>query len=159
MLLLLFQLADERYGLKANQIVEVAPLVRLKVIPHTADYIAGLFDYRGLPVPVIDLCRLGSERTCKVCMTTRIIMVNYEIENGRKQILGLLAEQVTETVKYDPKTLIASDISITEAPWLGDLIKDSEGMLRLIKIDGLLPKTMQTSLFNAEPEPIPALAK
>ncbi len=159
MLLLLFHIAHERYGLKAGQVVEVAPLVCLKTIPQTPDYIAGLFDYRGQPVPVIDLCRLVSKQTCKVCMTTRIIIVNYGSDNGRKQILGLLAEQVTETVKHDPAALITPDISITEASWLGELVKDGEGMLRLIEIDGLLPKTLQTSLFGVEPEPISTFAK
>ncbi|NOZ38416.1 MAG: purine-binding chemotaxis protein CheW [Gammaproteobacteria bacterium] len=150
MLLLLFRVGDERYGLEASQIVEVVPLVCLKMIPQSPDYIAGLFDYRGRPVPVIDLCRLGSERSCKVCMTSRIIMLNYGVENGPRRILGLLAEQVTETVKRDPAALISSDISITAAPWLGDLVKDSEGMLQLIDVDGLLSKTVQTSLFSAE---------
>ncbi len=149
MLLLLFQIGDERYGLDASQVVEVAPLVCLKMIPQAPDYVAGLFDYRGRPVPVIDLCRLGSEQTCKVCMTTRIIMVNYGQDNGHRRILGLLAEQVTETVKQDPEALISSGISIAEAPWLGDLVKDSEGMLQLIEIGGLLPKAVRTSLFSA----------
>ncbi|VAX12825.1 hypothetical protein MNBD_GAMMA24-1815 [hydrothermal vent metagenome] len=149
MLLLLFRVGDERYGLEASQVVEVAPLVCLKMIPQTPDYIAGLFDYRGCPVPVIDLCRLSSEQSCKVCMTSRIIIVNYGAENGQRKILGLLAEQVTETVKQDPAALISSDISITAAPWLGDFVKDSEGMLQLIDVDGLLPKMLRTSLFSA----------
>lgn len=159
MLLLLFHIADERYGIKASQIVEVAPFVCLKTIPQTPDYIAGLFDYRGHPVPVIDLCHLVSKRSCKVCMTTRIIIVNYGSANGRKQILGLLAEQVTETVKRNPAALITPDISITEASWLGELVKDAEGMLRLIKIEKLLPKTLQTSFFGVESEPISTFAK
>lgn len=149
MLLLLFRIGDERYGLDASQVVEVVPLVCLKRIPQVPGYIAGLFDYRGLPVPVIDFCHLGGEQTCKLCMTTRIIMVNYGQDTGHRQMLGLLAEQVTETVKQDPKALITSDLSIGEAPWLGDRVKDSEGMLQLIDIGGLLPKTVQTSLFNA----------
>ncbi len=149
MLLLLFRVGEERYGLNASQVVEVAPLVCLKRIPQAPDYIAGLFDYRGQPVPVIDLCRLVSKQTCKRYMTTRIIMLDYKQDNGQRRILGLLAEQVTEAVKQDPKALRSSDISIGEAPWLGDLVKDSEGMLQLIEIRGLLPKVAQTSLFSA----------
>ncbi len=150
MLLLLFRIGAERYALEASQVVEVAPLVCLKMIPQAPDYIAGLFDYRGHPVPVIDLCRLGSGEACRDCLTSRIIMLNYGSDNGRRQMLGLLAEQVTETVKQDPAALISSGISIADAPWLGDLVKDSEGMLQLIKIDALLPAPLRTSLFNVE---------
>lgn len=151
MLLLLFRIGNERYGLDASQVVEVAPLVCLKMIPQAPDYIAGLFDYRGRPVPVIDLCRLGNKQTCKSRMTTRIIMVDYGQDNSHRRVLGLLAEQVTETVKQDPKALISSSTSIAAMPWLGDFIKDSEGLLQLIEIAGLLPKTLQASLFSAEP--------
>ncbi len=149
MLLLLFRIGEERYGLNASQVVEVAPQVCLKKIPQAPNYIAGLFDYRGLPVPVIDLCQLVNTQTCKRRMTTRIILLNYKQDNGSQQILGLLAEQVTETVKQDPKSLLSSELSIGEAPWLGDLVKDEQGLLQLINVDGLLPKAGQASLFSA----------
>ena len=149
MLLLLFRIGKERYGLNASQVVEVAPQVCLKKIPQAPDYIAGLFDYRGQPVPVIDLCQLVNTQSCKRSMTTRIILLDYKQDNGQRRTLGLLAEQVTETVKQDSKALISPELSIGEAPWLGELLKDSEGMLQLIDVNGLLPTAGQTSLFCA----------
>jgi len=149
MLLLLFRIGEERYGLNANQVVEVAPQVCLKKMPQAPDYIAGLFDYRGQPVPVIDLCHLVRAQTCKRSMTTRIILLDYKQDNGSQRILGLLAEQVTETVKQDQAALLSSELSIGEAPWLGDLVKDDQGLLQLINVDGLLPTAGQTSLFSA----------
>ncbi len=149
MLLLLFNIAGQRYGLNADQVVEVAPQVCLNPIPQAPGYIAGLFDYRGQPVPVIDLCQLINRQPCRACMTTRIIMLSYTQETGHSRILGLLAEQVTETVKRDHEALRNADISIAEAPWLGSLIKDSEGLLQLIEVAGLLPDSAQTRLFSA----------
>ena len=150
MLLLLFRMGAERYALDASQVVEVVPQICLKMIPQAPDYIAGLFDYRGRSVPVIDFCRLSTGQTCRDYMTSRIIMLNYGSDNGHRRILGLLAEQVTETIKQDPAALISSGISVAAAAWLGDLVKDSEGMLQLIEIDGLLPDSLRTSLLNAE---------
>jgi len=149
MLLLLFRIAEQRYGLDASRVVEVAPQVCLKKIPQAADYIAGLLDYRGQPVPVIDLCRLISQRSCNTCMTSRIIILDYAQDDGQRQTLGLLAEQVTETVKHDPTALRPVDVAIAEVPWLGAIIKDSEGMLQLIEVDGLLPTVAQSDLFSA----------
>ena len=51
MLVLLFYLGDVMYTMKCEKVREVAPLVKLKEMPHTPDYFAGLFNYRGVIVP------------------------------------------------------------------------------------------------------------
>jgi len=53
MLLLLFEIANGRYALDASQILEIVPLVKLKSIPSTPDYVAGLMNYRGLGTSMI----------------------------------------------------------------------------------------------------------
>jgi chemotaxis-related protein WspB len=55
MLLLLFEIGNGRYALEVNQIIEIVPLVKFKKIPHSPDYVAGLMNYRGKGLPVIDL--------------------------------------------------------------------------------------------------------
>ena len=58
MLFLVFQLGPDRYALDAKRVAEVLPLVDIKSIPHAPNGIAGVFNYRGTPVPVIDLAQL-----------------------------------------------------------------------------------------------------
>ena len=52
MLLLLLRLGTDRYALDARQVVEVIPVIKLKRIPPAPAYVAGMFNYRGKPVPV-----------------------------------------------------------------------------------------------------------
>src|SRR4051812_37877755 len=76
MLLLTFKAAGNLYAVDVAHVVEVVPRLNLRRLPHAPDFIAGLFDYRGTVVPVIDLgIRLGSDR-CPDRLSTRIILVD-----------------------------------------------------------------------------------
>ena len=101
MLLLLFTLGQHRYALAARQVIEVVPLAELKEIPRAPDYVAGVLNYRGTPVPVLDLTRMNQNYPSRVCMSTRIILVNYNASGATPNILGLMAERVTETTKRE----------------------------------------------------------
>ena len=52
MLFLLFQIGQHRYALDSRRVAEVLPLVDIKEIPHAPAGVAGVFNYRGVPVPV-----------------------------------------------------------------------------------------------------------
>lgn len=147
MLYLLLHLGNDGYALDARRIVEVVPMVNLKPLPHAQDYVAGLFDYRGQLVPVIDLCQLACQRTCRAYQTTRIILVEYTNPAGATHTLGLLAEGVTETIKIKESDLQDGGIHLPEAPYLGGLSKTTQGLIQLIDIGQLLPRELQDNLF------------
>ncbi len=150
MLLLLFRISDNRYALDATEVVEVVPLVELKLIPQAPAFVAGLFDYRGTAVPVIDLCQLGSGRSCQPRMTSRIILITYTGPGGGQHTLGLLAEQVTETIKLTREEFTDSGITISDAPYLGDMAHTDKGIIQLVKTRYLLPEHVRALLFNAD---------
>ena len=101
MLLLLFTLGNHRYALEARKVIEVVPLAELKAVPRAPHFVAGILNYRGVPVPVLDLTQMNQASPSRACMSTRIILVNYITDNATPHILGLMAERVTETVKTD----------------------------------------------------------
>lgn len=147
MLYLLLRMGDARYALEARRIVEVVPMVELKPLPHSAVYVAGLFDYRGVLVPVIDLCRLTAERSCRACLTTRIVLVDYPGAEGRSHVLGLLAEQVTETAKLRDTDFQPSGLRQPEAPYLGPLQQSDTNLVQRLEIEHLLPDELKRNLF------------
>ncbi len=148
MLYLLLRMGTERYALDARRIVEVVPMVDLKPMPHTPAYVAGLFDYRGTLVPVIDLCQLTSGRDCGEFFTTRIVLVDYPGTNDRIHTLGLLAEQVTETLKLNEAHFQDAGLRVADAPYLGELIKGKNSLIQRIEIDQLLPPELRQNLFT-----------
>ena len=98
MLMLLFSCEDALYALDSTQVVEVIPRVILRKVHRVPEYVAGLFNYRGEIVPVLDLSHLIQGKPSISYLSTRIIMVNYLDKDNNKRYLGLMAERVTETL-------------------------------------------------------------
>ncbi len=76
MLLLTFRAAENLYAIDVARVVEVVPRINLRRLPHAPDYLAGVFDYRGKVVPVVDLGILLGSESCRDQLSTRIILVN-----------------------------------------------------------------------------------
>lgn len=149
MLLLMLRLGTDRYALDARHVTEVIPVVKLKRIPPAPVYVAGMFNYRGKPVPVIDLCRLVEGRTARVVLSSRIIMVNYPVAGGGAQLLGILAEDATEVVRRDDARFLDADFEMPGSPYLGRVITDTDGLIQEIKVETLLPGDVKELLFRA----------
>src|SRR5690242_18803894 len=122
MLFLLFQLGNDRYALKASDVVEIVPLVALKELPQAPKGVAGLFNYRGQPIPAIDLCHLTVGHSASERLSTRIIIINYPDQNGKNHLVGLIAENATETLRKDPEQFADSGLRLNQAPYLGPVL-------------------------------------
>ena len=148
MLLLLFTLGNHRYGLEARQVIEVVPIAELKTIPRAPAYVAGLLNYRGAPIPVLDLTQMNQSYPSRICMSTRIILVSYRMDGATSRILGLMAERVTETAKKDPAEFVPTGVNTPDAPYLGSVTNDEHGMLQLMDIERLIPAEVRDLLFS-----------
>ena len=140
MLLLLFKLGDGNYALQADNVVEVIPLVKLKKIPRAPEYVAGLMNYRGRPVPVIDLSILSEGEPSELRMSTRIIVVNYPFEKKPGEILGLIAKNATETIQSKLQCAPSSGVVMDET--LNHAVTDlnSDGLLQWFDLKKILPE-------------------
>ncbi len=137
MLVLLFFIGDVMYTIKCDNVKEIAPMVKLKSVPHTPDFFAGYFNYRGAIVPVIDLCRLIQGSPCRMRMSTRIILVDYPGKDNTSNIIGLMAERVTETVKKPRESFILPNIRSKNAPYLGGIVMEENEMIQYIDLEML----------------------
>src|SRR6185436_1635908 len=139
MLFLLFQIGEDRYALEARQVLEVLPLVHLKRIPRAPSSVAGVFNYHGVSVPLIDLTELALGRPSAARMSTRIILTHYLPESGTKHLIGLLAEQVIETIQRPESDFVDSGVAATDSPYLGSVATDKSGIIQRIDVQRLLP--------------------
>lgn len=140
MLLLLFEIGSDRYALNARQIIEVVPLVRLKQIPNTPDYVAGLMNFRGTVIPVIDLCRLLTPFSCENSFSTRYIIVKYPVENKGEVLLALMANNVTETVQTDLTSIPSSGTILAEVLYGGQPGSDSSELIQWLDVKKTIPE-------------------
>jgi chemotaxis-related protein WspB len=148
MLFILFQLGRDHYALDAAQVAKVLPLVRLKAIPRAPAGVAGAFTYRGAPVPVLDLCQLALGRPARARLSTRLLLVHYPDGTGTRRLLGLLAEQATETLHREPGDFVAAGVQSDGAPYLGPVANDARGLIQWIEVNKLLPAAVREALFR-----------
>src|SRR4051812_9926135 len=99
MLFVLFQVGNDQYAIPASRVIEVLPLVHFKRIPQSPPGVAGAFNYRGTAVPVVDLNEMLLGRPAAERLSTRVLLVRYPMETARENILGLIAERATETLR------------------------------------------------------------
>lgn len=148
MLFIIFQLGDDRYAFDAGQIEEILPLVGIKPVPQSPDGVAGVFNYRGAPVPVIDLSELTLGRPAQRRLSTRIIVVHYANDNGDKRLLGLIAEKAMETIRRDTNEFVSTGVGSDRTLYLGPVAADAHGLLQWIDVKKLLPKSVRDVLFQ-----------
>ena len=82
MLCVLFKAAGQRYAIKALLVDEVTPLTRLSPLPGAPDYMAGVMNLRGEPIPVADLSMLLCGRPSRRWASTRILAVRLVAADG-----------------------------------------------------------------------------
>jgi len=139
MLLLLFHLGSELYAIESSQVIEIIPTVNLRPLHHVPDYVAGLFNYRGKFIPVIDLSQLLQATPCHLCLSTRIIIVNYINGDKPMQYLGLMAEKITDTLKTSDQDFAQTSAQPQGKTHLGEVLTDGQRMIQLIRVETLFP--------------------
>ncbi len=138
-LFLLFELGDMSYAVSCDKIREIVPPVKLLKASGRSEYFAGFLSYRGQIVPVIDLCRLLNGQSCRMRLSTRIILIEYAGSNEEFNLLGLLTQGVSEVVRKTEKDFASSDSSRSDtAPYLGGISMKNGKVIQYIELNQLV---------------------
>jgi chemotaxis-related protein WspB len=151
MLFVQFTLDTDRYVLDSSQIERMLPLVPLKTMPGVPAWVAGIFEYEGAPVPVIDLAALALGRRSHERLSTRLALVHYPHKTAagvEQRRLGIVLERATRTVFIDASAFSHAGIEAVEARYLGPLARDAQGLLQWVRIEHVLPEHVQARLFT-----------
>jgi chemotaxis-related protein WspB len=168
MLVLNFQIGNNRLALDIRRVREVVPRVQLQRVAGSPPWLAGLFVYRGRVLPVVDLHRLLDGGECPPHLSTRIILValqrREDVRNaqpasshdaGVEALIGLLAAQVADIHEVAVPGQPLPAINAPGQPDLGVTLVDSAGILHLIELDRLLPAPVQNLLAVLPKGPSP----
>jgi chemotaxis-related protein WspB len=152
MLFLVFQLGTDRYAIEAAQVVEVLPLVNVKHIPRAPRGVAGLFNYHGTPVPLVDLTEIAQGTPSRKWMSTRIVLIHHRGKAGEAHLVGFLAEHATETMRWSEEDFANSGVTVADALYLGGVITDVDGIIQRIGVQNLLSDSVGSHLFRERVE-------
>ncbi|AZD00348.1 chemotaxis protein CheW [Pseudomonas chlororaphis] len=151
-LFLVFRIGTERYALQAIEVVEVLPRLQLKPIPRAPSWVAGVFAHRGAVVPVLDLSALTFGEPAQERTSTRLVLVHYRPQTAQPaQLLGLILEQATDTLRCNPQDFKAYGLDNRNAPYLGPVYEDAQGLLQWVCVDDLLDAEVRALLFPSPP--------
>lgn len=160
MQVLVFELGSQEYALPTRHIVRVLPMMELTRLAPAADFIAGVMNFHGVPVPVIDLARVGGlspkpdqanqpASETRISFDTRIVLVDHVQPAGQQHLLGLLAEHVSGVRQIDPAAVSHSGVRDPDAPFLGQVVAQQPRLLQLIELAQLVPPHVCAWLFDA----------
>jgi chemotaxis-related protein WspB len=147
----LFQLGRNRYALPARDVEEIIPYLAVSALAGAPRGIAGMVNYRGDAVPVVDLALLLLGRPAREHISTRLLILRYRAWQGKERRLGCIAEQATEILRCEPEAFKPLGVELAETAFLGPVKPDAEGLLQLISVDELLSPEVRDALFREPP--------
>lgn len=93
---LTFQLADEEFGIRVQNVREIMGLQQITAVPQTPAHIKGVINLRGKIVPVIDL-RLKFGMPAEYAQRTCIIVIQVQGESA-PVLMGIVVDGVCEVL-------------------------------------------------------------
>ena len=145
-----FHLDQKIYALPLDLVAQIIPMVKLTSLPQAHPAIAGVMNFRGEAVPVIDLRRfLGLPAPAYELHTPILLSYANGADGGRLEdgrLIGLVVDEVHDVVPIsDSQIARVRDIlpqGLGELPTLQGLVHTQEGAMMLLDLD---------HLFSADP--------
>jgi purine-binding chemotaxis protein CheW len=97
---LTFKLAGEEYGVGILTVQEIRGWSAVTAIPHSAPWVLGVVDLRGVVVPVIDLRRRFELAPAEFGPSTVVIVIRVNAGDEERTV-GLVVDAVSEVYDID----------------------------------------------------------
>ena len=146
MLFLLVRTGPDTYALDVNEIAHVLALVQVAPLANSPPGLAGVFNYRGTLVPVVDLAAMRSGRSGATPFSTRLILVNYP-HGGATRLVGLIVEQATDVMRRPSTDFVRSGLGAAGAA-RGCVVDSRYGVVQWIDAPALLTRDVRDGLFT-----------
>ncbi|MCO7174712.1 chemotaxis protein CheW [Sporolactobacillus kofuensis] len=133
---ILFEMNTETYGVPVEQVLSIEKVDTITRIPHTANFVKGVMNLRGLIIPIIDVrARFGMGNT-EVTKESRIIVIDVD-----EMKVGLLVDTSKEVLDIETSKLEETPeiIGGTSAQFINSVAKlNDNDLLLLLNLDQVL---------------------
>lgn len=142
------RLGGTRYGVEMDAVAEVGRMPRLTRVPGVPVWMAGVANFRGRILPVVDLRPLLEAPQVSPGTAARLLVLSKDGTG-----LGLLTEGVEGTVDFAPDAVVAppGTLSAEAAALLMGQLTDRRGPLALLDVTAVfmlrdrLPRARRTA--------------
>ena len=139
-----FRLEGQRYALDLSQVERVVSMVAVSPLPKTPAVVAGVINYRGSVVPVLDLRpRFGFPRH-ESGLTDHLLL-------GRtaRRMLALPVDEVLGVTEVAVEDTIAPSTLVPGVGYLTGIVALSDGLLFIHDLEALLSTDEERRLTEA----------
>ena len=146
--LITFILGEEKYGLDILKVRELISYPEgLTQIPGMPDFIVGMFNLRGLVIPVMDLRKKFGMSSEDLHEYSVIIIVQVEEKN-----IGLIVDSVADVIFVKEEDIQeTTEMAVhVDIKFIKGVAKTKDEMVILMDIDHLLSKSQFVSLMDTE---------
>ena len=144
--LITFILGEEKYGLDILTVRELISYPEgLTQIPGMPDFIVGMFNLRGLVIPVMDLRKKFGMASEELHEYSVIIIVQVEEKN-----IGLIVDSVADVIFVKEEDIQeTTEMAVhVDTKFIKGVAKTKDEMVILMDIDHLLSKSQFESLME-----------
>jgi len=152
MLYVCFHTKQQPYAIDSQSVVRILPRISVSPIVGSPAWFCGVFSMQGTAVPLVDFCMLSYQVAAQPLFSTRVILLHCHDANGKKQLLGLLTEGVTGTIRYQEDAIHRLDLHLIKAPYLAEVVTDNKGMVQLLNADAFYNVEVADLLENHHKE-------
>lgn len=129
-----FQIGDQRYAFRIEQIQEIVILNQITQLPQMPDYVEGVSNLRGSIIPIINLRKFFGLEAAPGDSETRTIVLNV-----RDKVMGCTVDMVSQVIRLAP-----GEIQLPPDTMTGEGVKYITG---LAKQDGHLLILLDVNLL------------
>ena len=98
--LVVFELADEHYGLDITTVESIIKMQAITKLPHAPNFVEGITNLRGTVVPVMDLRRRFGVESKIADRETRIVVTNI----NHMQV-GVIVDAVSQVLRIQDEAI------------------------------------------------------
>jgi chemotaxis-related protein WspB len=132
--MLLFYVSDNCYAVDSQYIVRVLPWVNLNKSSSTPNYVAGLLNFGGKTIPIVDFCQLIERRATPLLISSKIILVK-DPKSIDEHIWGILGEKVTDLLDVRREEFQQKDFSGSSFPYINRIYNNDQQIIQYLDIE------------------------
>jgi purine-binding chemotaxis protein CheW len=136
---LTFRLGGVEYAVDVTAIETVVELGPIVPVPSPIEYMRGVMDLRGLPIPIIDLrLKLGLPRG-EDDRRSNIIVIALGDDRSSRLSVGTLVDEVSEVITLDESGIEAArgEAGSVWKDYVRGVLRFEGRMIVVISVDGL----------------------
>jgi len=145
-----FQIADQEYAFRIEQIQEIVILEQVTTVPQVPDCCEGVSNLRGSIIPIINLRKLFGLPAKPTDAETRTIVVNF---GGRT--MGCTVDMVSQVIRIPEESLqpAPETLVVDGADYIVGFAKLEGRLMIVLDIDKLLDPDQLNRIRNISIEP------